>query len=66
MVENYGMGESVLPNQTDIEKILNDAYDDVEKFLLGMEQPLEKISHILYTKESISKEDMKSFMHEVF
>ncbi len=66
MVENYGMGESVLPNHTDIEKILNDAYDDVEKFLLGMEQPLEKISHILYTKESISKEDMKSFMHEVF
>jgi len=66
MVENYGMGESVLPTQADIEKILNDAYDDVEKFLLGMEQPLEKISQILYTKESISKEEMKSFMHEIF
>jgi len=66
MVENYGMGDSVLPSQSDIEKILKDAYSDVEKFLLGMEQSLEKISQILYTKESISKEEMKSFMHEVF
>jgi ATP-dependent metalloprotease FtsH len=66
MVENYGMGDRVLPAQEDIEKILNDSYEDVEKFLLGMEQPLEKISQILYTKESISKEEMKSFMHEVF
>ncbi|MCF6173816.1 MAG: ATP-dependent metallopeptidase FtsH/Yme1/Tma family protein [Campylobacteraceae bacterium] len=66
MVENYGMGESILPIQQDIEKILNDTYEEVEKFLSGMEKPLEKISQILYTKESISKEEMKSFMHEVF
>ncbi len=66
MVENYGMGDSILPTQADIEKILSDSYREVEVFLLGMEQPLEKISQILYTKESISKEEMKSFMHEVF
>jgi len=66
MVENYGMGDSILPVQNDIEKILNDAYSDVEKFLQGMERPLDKISQILYNQESISKEEMKSFMHEVF
>ncbi|MFK5882154.1 MAG: ATP-dependent metallopeptidase FtsH/Yme1/Tma family protein [Sulfurospirillum sp.] len=66
MVENFGMGESILPAQNDIEKILNEAYDEVEKFLLGMEKPLEKISQILYIQESISKDEMKSFMHEIF
>jgi len=66
MVENFGMGESILPTQNDVEKILSEAYSEVEEFLLGMEKPLEKITEILYTKESISKEEMKSFMHEIF
>ncbi len=66
MVENYGMGDSIIPTQMDVEKILSEAYSEVENFLLGMEQPLEKISQILYKKESISKDEMKSFMHEVF
>ncbi len=66
MVENFGMGDSILPMQNDVEKILDEAYSEVEKFLLGMEKPLEKISQILYTQESISKDEMKSFMHEIF
>ena len=66
MVEEYGMGDSVLPSKIDIEKILNEAYDEVEKFLLGMDKPLEMISNILYLQESISKEEMKSIMHELF
>ena len=66
MVENFGMGESMLPVQNDVEKILNEAYIEVETFLQGMEKPLEKISEILYTQESISKREMKSFMHEIF
>ncbi len=66
MVENYGMGDSILPSKIDIEKILNEAYSEVENFLLGMDKPLEMISKMLYTKESISKEEMKSIMHEIF
>ncbi len=66
MVENYGMGESMLPAQMDIQTILSEAYDEVEKFLLGMEKPLDMISQILYTKESISKEEMGRLMHELF
>ncbi len=66
MVENFGMGDSILPTQTDIEKILSEAYGEVEEFLLGMEKPLGKISDILYEKESISKGEMKSLMHEIF
>jgi ATP-dependent metalloprotease FtsH len=66
MVENFGMGESILPTQADVEKILNDAKKEVEEFLLGMEKPLDKISQILYEKESISKAEMKSLMNEIF
>ncbi len=66
MVENYGMGDSIMPSQADIKKILDESYMEVEKFLMGMDEPLEKIAKLLYTQESISKEEMKSFMHEIF
>ncbi len=66
MVENYGMGDGVLPSKMDIENILNESYNEVEKFLLGMEKPLEMISKILYSQESISKNEIKSIMHEIF
>jgi len=66
MVENYGMGDSIMPSQADIKKILDESYIEVEKFLIGMDEPLEKIAKLLYTQESISKEEMKSFMHEIF
>ncbi len=66
MVENYGMGDSIVPSQADIKKILDESYMEVEKFLMGMDEPLEKIAKLLYTQESISKEEMKSFMHEIF
>ncbi len=66
MVENYGMGDGILPNTQDIENILNEALNEVEKFLLGMSGPLEDISNILFEKESISRSELKVIMHEIF
>ncbi len=66
MVENYGMGEYLLPSENDISKILNEALEEVEKFLLGMGDTLERVAKRLYEKESISKEELKKMLDEVF
>ncbi|WP_443082178.1 AAA family ATPase [Sulfurospirillum sp. 1612] len=66
MVENYGMGDKVLPNNHDVEKILDEAFAEVEKFLLGMGSTLDSISNILFEKESVSREDLKKILNEIF
>ncbi|MDX1808027.1 MAG: ATP-dependent metallopeptidase FtsH/Yme1/Tma family protein [Sulfurospirillaceae bacterium] len=66
MVNNYGMGDGVLPNNMDVEKILNEAYSEVENFLLGMSTTLDNISDILFEKESVSRDDLKKILDEVF
>ncbi len=66
MVERYGMGESLIPVETEIVNILNEAYGEVEKFLGGMSDTLEKISSMLFEKESISKDELKKMLDEVF
>lgn len=66
MVENYGMGDGVLPNSLDVEKILNEALIEVESFLIGMGSTLDSIANILFEKESVSREDLKKILNEVF
>jgi len=66
MVEHYGMGDKVVPNNYDVEKILDEAFAEVEKFLLGMGSTLDSISDILFEKESVSREDLKKILNEIF
>ena len=66
MSEKYGMGKSLVPSIDDVNMILENAKDEVEKFLLGMTQPIEKIANIIYEQESISKEEVKRVVDEVF
>jgi ATP-dependent metalloprotease FtsH len=66
MSELYGMGRGLVPFPDDIATILDEAKDEVEKFLLGMSAPLEMISKTLYEDESISKMKIKKIVDEVF
>ncbi len=66
MVELYGMGKKLIPLQEDISNILDEAYGEVEKFLEGMSEPLDKISTLLYEKESITKSELKEIVDELF
>ena len=65
MVEVYGMGEKLIPYESDILLILENAQSELEHFLEGMNSVLEKISHELYTVESISKVRLKAIIDEV-
>ncbi len=66
MSELYGMGRGLVPYPDDVAIILNEAKDEVEKFLLGMNSPLEIISKKLFENESISKIQIKEIVDEIF
>lgn len=66
MVQEYGMGASLLPNQNDINLILDEALKDVQKFLEGMKEPLKLISQKLIEEESISKSELKQTIGELW
>ncbi len=66
MSELYGMGKGLVPYPDDVAMILNEAKDEVEKFLLGMNAPLEEIAKKLFEDESISKTQIKTIVDEIF
>jgi len=66
MSELYGMGRGLVPFADDVATILDEAKDEVEKFLLGMNAPLETISKKLIEDESISKTEIKKIVDEIF
>ncbi len=66
MIEQYAMGESLTSNPSEIEEILQEAKKEVEKFLEGMRDALFKISEIILKEESVSKNELKKVINEVF
>ncbi|MBV5279574.1 MAG: AAA family ATPase, partial [Campylobacteraceae bacterium] len=65
MVEVYGMGEKLIPNENDVTFMLENAYKEVETFLEGMNEALEKIALELYESESITKIRLKAIIDEI-
>ena len=65
MVEVYGMGEKMVPHESDVVLILENAQKEIEHFLEGMGQALERIAHELIDKESITKSRVKEIMDEI-
>lgn len=65
MVEVYGMGEKIVPQENDVVFILENAHKEIESFLEGMNTALEKIAYELFEKESISKIRLKEIMDEI-
>lgn len=65
MVETYGMGEKIVPQEGDVVFILENAHKEVASFLEGMNIALEKIAYELFEKESISKIRLKEIMDEI-
>ncbi len=66
MSELYGMGRGLVPYNDDISNILNEARDEVEKFLMGMREALEIVATKLFEDESISRTEVKRVVDELF
>lgn len=66
MSQMYGMGRALVPYPDDVAHILDQASREVEEFLEGMSEPLEQIAQMLFTKESVTKAQLKEIVNAVF
>jgi len=66
MVEKYGMGESIYPNKLDSANILEEAKEEVKKFLERYEDALARIKEKMLQNEIITKEELKEIVNGVF
>lgn len=63
VVDEYGMGESIIPSGTDIAQLLHTAQAEVNLMLKKDKQKIRKISEKLLEKEFIIKEDIKEILN---
>ena len=59
MVYRYGMGESLFAQNADAVHILQEAQDELKKYLSSHQQLLKKMAAFLRQQESITKEDIQ-------
>ena len=66
MVEKYGMGNSIYPNKLDSANILEEAKEDVKKYLERYEDALKTIKEKMLKDEIVTKEELKNIVNEIF
>lgn len=66
IVFEYCMGENLIPQKSDIDKILKESYAEISEFLQKMDLVLAKISTKIYNNESINKADVKEIINSNF
>jgi len=66
MVEKYGMGNSIYPNKLDSANILEEAKEDVKKFLERYKDALKTIKEKMLKDEIVTKEELKAIVNEIF
>ncbi len=66
MVEKFGMGNTIYPNKLDISNILEEAREEIKKFLESYEKALKRISRHILENESIKKEELKEIVNDIF
>ncbi len=66
MIKDYGMGENIVGDESEVAKILEDAYKET-KVLYDSNLPvIEKVYEKMLKDEIIHKEDMKKIRYEIF
>ncbi len=66
MIKDYGMGENIVGDESEVAKILEDAYKET-KVLYDSNLPvIEKVYEKMLKDEIIHKEDMKKIRDEIF
>jgi len=66
MCTNYGMGSSLLSDEYEEKEILERLTQSCQKLLLSMPTVLQNIEKVLLERESITKEDVKKLLNEIF
>ncbi len=66
LIENYSMGEHFSSDASEIESILQSAYDDVSTILDKMSDTHKKITKYILDEENITHEDTQEIIREIF
>ena len=66
MCDEYGMASTLLPADGEQELILERLYKETKDLLLSMQGLVEKVEEVLYERESISKNEVKKYLDEIF
>jgi ATP-dependent metalloprotease FtsH len=66
MVQDYGMGESIVSDESEVANILNEAFSEVKVLYNSNRQMIEAVYHVLLEKEVVHKEDFEKLKNEIF
>ena len=66
MCNQYGMGSSLLPDTQEQEILLKRLYQETKDLLQSLLEQVKKIEDILFERESISKNEVKKYLDEIF
>ena len=64
MVQNYGMGDGILPTHIDSANLIDEAIEDVEQFLERTKDAVLKLESLLLENESISRKELQRVVGE--
>ncbi|MDO9208137.1 MAG: AAA family ATPase [Sulfuricurvum sp.] len=65
MINEYGMGGSLIPSQGDVSGLINRLYEETQILLERYEKSVDKLDEILSEYEHISKALAKETMHDI-
>ncbi|MBE0498455.1 MAG: AAA family ATPase [Campylobacterales bacterium] len=65
VLENYAMGEQIIPSAKDNAHLINKLYAETKEFLGGMRAQVEALQSELISKEQIYKEQIKKVMDDL-
>lgn len=65
MIEDYGMGSSLIPTEHEKEILMKKLYDETRNLLESLQSVMKYVENVLNERESITKADVKKRLDEV-
>ncbi|MCD6432512.1 MAG: ATP-dependent metallopeptidase FtsH/Yme1/Tma family protein [Sulfurimonas sp.] len=65
MLNDYGMGESLISLESEQELVMKRLYSETKLLLESMAEVIQKVEAVLYERESITKAEVKKYINEV-
>ena len=65
MLNDYGMGQSLMKAQNEEEILMNRLYTECKDLIQSMSSVMEKVELVLHERESISKDEVAKYLNEV-
>lgn len=65
MLNEYGMGSSLIKTQNEEELVMNRLYDECKELIDSMGEVMKKVEQVLHERESISKDEVLKYINEV-